>query len=71
MTDPCTKEAEIARIDERTLNTDRNVTEIHKVVVGTNGDGLKGRVKSVVVQVKIQWGLMVVMLGLIAWVLRT
>ena len=71
MTEPCTKEAEIARIDERTLNMERSISEIHKAVIGTNGEGLKGKVKSVVVQAKIQWGIMLVIFGLIAWILRT
>ena len=66
MTEPCTKEVEIALLTERLNKLD----EIHKILVGDNGDGLKGKVKSALVQLKFQWCLMAVLLGLIAWVLR-
>ena len=66
MTEPCTKEVEIALLTERLNKLD----EIHRILVGDNGDGLKGKVKSALVQLKFQWCLMAVLLGLIAWVLR-
>ena len=71
MTTPCTKEAEIARIDERTLNMEKHIDEIHKAVIGANGEGLKGKMRSATVQLKIQWGIFVVIFGLIAWVLKS
>jgi len=66
MTEPCIKEVEIALLTERLNKLD----EIHRILVGDNGDGLKGKVKSALVQLKFQWCLMAVLLGLIAWVLR-
>ena len=58
MTTPCTKEAEIARIDQRTIDMSDKVDAIHKVVVGSNGDGLRGKTKSNSVQIKFQWAIL-------------
>ena len=71
MTTPCTKEAEIATIEERTKHMETHIKEIHNAVIGNNGEGLKGKVRAVMVQAKIQWGIMLVIFGLIAWILKS
>ena len=70
MTTPCTKEAEIATIEERTRHMENHIKEIHAAVIGTNGEGLKGKTRAIAVQAKIQWGIMLVIFGLIAWLLK-
>lgn len=70
MTDPCTKEAEIATIEERTRHMERHIQEIHDAVIGSNGEGLKSKVKSAMVHIKIQWGIFVILAGLIAWIIK-
>ncbi|MHC4159729.1 MAG: hypothetical protein ACYSSO_11705 [Planctomycetota bacterium] len=44
---------------------------IEGTVNGTNGDGHKGKIKAILVQLKVQWALFLAVFGLIAWVLRS
>lgn len=71
MTEPCTKEAELARIDERTETMKTQVAEIHKWMVGSNGDGVLRKIKGVRVQIGIQWGVIVLFFGVMVWILRS
>jgi uncharacterized protein (DUF2236 family) len=58
MAEPCSKEAEIATIHTQTETLIKQVDEIHRAVIGVNGEGIRGKVKSALVQLKFQWAIL-------------
>jgi len=63
--------SELARIDERTRLMEASLAEIHQWMVGNGGDGVLRKIKANKVQLTIQWGLFLVLFGLVAWVLKS